>query len=89
MESDKSAPTLDLGEVEVVSLPAELTDAWDTCEDCMDETWSTQLAEDADSSVVAPSLDEITETEPLSDRMSVSCPREWSTLDDSEGTDGG
>ena len=66
-----------------------MAETWD---DPNGENWSTQLADEADISVCTPSTDEMTETEPLSDRASGSAPWRLSALDvtlDSEGAAGG
>lgn len=80
IESDSSAPTLDFGDAEVARSPVDSADSCETWAEGI-ENWSTQLLEDADKSVGAPSLDDITETEPFSDRMSTSGLRWLSALD--------
>lgn len=87
IESDSSAPMLDFGDGEAAPSPVD-SDRCETCAEGM-ENWSTQLPADVDKSVATPSLDDITETEPFSDRMSASGLRWLSTLDVMLDSDGG
>ena len=79
-EPDRSVATFDSGELFCVGSGGSDPDASVEGSDCCDENWSTQLVEDAERSVVAvvsswPGYD-TTETEPLSERVSVSAPGE-------------
>lgn len=86
-ESERVPPRLDLGEPEA---PPSLG-AGNTWDDPWEENWSTQLVDEVDISVGMASTEEITETDPFSERTSGSWSGTLSTLDvrlDSDGAVG-
>lgn len=82
IESESSVPTLELGECELGRCSEALaSDAWPEPyegwdDECTDENWSTQLVDEAASSeggaLSSCPENDITETEPLSERASAS-----------------
>ena len=85
-ESERSAsPTEDGG---TDSPLATGGDTAETCDESIEENWSTQLAEEVDISVGTPSAEDITETEPFSERASDSALGVFSAPDETLESDG-